>query len=95
MSEPIVSTDADYATAGKLKGVRVPKNPNAKAYFAVAAGTLATADRFSTVAFHSDSLGLACDTLGLGARIQEILVAGTAGTGKGICTFNCPNTQTA
>jgi hypothetical protein len=35
MAEPVVSTDTDYTTAGKLKGVRVPKNKLAKAFFYV------------------------------------------------------------
>ena len=35
MAEPIVSTDADYATAGKLKAVKVPTSTKSKAYFTV------------------------------------------------------------
>lgn len=95
MAEPVVAADSDYATAGKLKAIRIPKTNKARAYFAVWAGTLAATDVFSTVSFHSDSLGLACDTLGLWAKITEMLVAGAAGTGKGICEFSCPITLTA
>ena len=90
MSEPIVSTDADYATAGKMKGVRVPKNNLAKAYFYVGAGTFTAADVFKSVEIHSDSLGLAVDTKGKGARIVEYL-----SSTRGICQFSMPNTETA
>lgn len=89
-SEAIVSTDSDYATAGKLKGVRVPKNNLAKAYFYVGAGTFTAADVFKSVEIHSDSLGLAVDTKGKGARIVEYL-----SSTRGICQFNMPTTETA
>lgn len=65
MAEPIVSTDADYATAGKLKAVKVPKSKTARAFFTVGAGTFTAADLFRTARFHTDSLGLAVDTIGL------------------------------
>lgn len=90
MAEPVVSTDADYATAGKLKGVRVPKHSLAKSYFYVGAGTFTAADLFKTVEIHSDSLGLAVDTKGKGARIVGYISAT-----KGICTFSMPTTETA
>jgi hypothetical protein len=64
MAEPIVSTDDDYATAGKLKGVRVPKTIYAKAFFAVGAGTFTKADLFKTVQINANSLGLDVDTAG-------------------------------
>lgn len=62
LAEPIVSTDSDYATAGKLKSVWVPVSAAAEAYFAVGAGTFTAADVFKTVAFHTDSKSLAVDT---------------------------------
>lgn len=62
LAEPIVSTDADYATAGKLKSVWVRKTPIAEAYFTVGAGTFTAADVFKTVEIHSDSKSLAVDT---------------------------------
>ena len=37
LAEPIATTDTDYATAGKLKGVYVPMTPEAEAYFTVGA----------------------------------------------------------
>ena len=55
LAEPIVSTDADYATAGKLKGVYVPKTPYAKAYAYIGNGTFTAAMVFGTRAFYSDS----------------------------------------
>lgn len=35
LAEPIVSTDADYATDGKLKGVWIPRTQTAEAEFTV------------------------------------------------------------
>ena len=90
LAEPIVSTDSDYATAGKLKGVWVPTTPYAKAYFKVGAGTFTAADVFKTVELHSDSKSLAVDTLGKGARILE-LISST----KGVCRFSLPETEVA
>ena len=90
MNEPVVSTDADYATAWKLKSVRVPTTPRAKAYFAVWAWTFTAADVFKLVEVHSDSLWLAVDTKWKWARIEEYLTAS-----KGICTFSAPTTETA
>lgn len=90
MAEPIVSTDTDYATAGKLKAVRVPKTIYAKSFFYVGAGTFTAVDVNKTVEFHSDSLGLAVDTAGKGARIVEYI-----SSTKGICQFVMPNTETA
>jgi len=90
MSEPIVATDADYATAGKLKGVRVPKTPYAKAYFYVGAGTFTAADVFRTVELHSDHKSLAVDTKGKGARIMAYI-----SSTQGICRFSLPETETA
>jgi hypothetical protein len=74
MQEAIATTDADYATAGKMKMVWIPKNSMARAFFTCTAGTLNVADRFMTVEVTSGGLGLSCDTKGKGARIEEILV---------------------
>ena len=90
LAEPIATTDADYATAGKLKGVRVPKTPYAKAYFAVGAGTFTAADVFKTVELHSDYKSLAVDTKGKGARIMKYI-----SSTKGVCRFDLPTTETA
>lgn len=90
MAEPIVSTDADYATAGKLKAVKVPKSKTAKAFFTVGAWTFTAADLFRTARFHTDSLGLAVDTIGLWARI-----VGYVSSTRGICEFRMPATMTA
>lgn len=90
MAEPIVSTDTDYATAGKLKGVRVPKSIYAKAYFAVGAGTFTAVDVFKTVEITAGSLGLSVDTAGKGARIVEYI-----SSTQGKCIFSLPTTETA
>lgn len=90
LAEPIVSTDADYATAGKLKAVWIPLTKKAEAKFKVVAGTFTAVDVFKTVEFSSDSFGLAVDTAGKGARIVEYVDANT-----GICNFDLPTTETA
>lgn len=90
LAEPIVSTDTDYATAGKLKGVWVPVSSMATAYFTVGAGTFTAADVFKTVEVHSDSKSLAVDTKGKGARIMEFI-----SSTRGKCVFSLPQTETA
>lgn len=90
LAEDIASTDSDYATAGKLKGVRVPTTPYALAFFSVGAGTFTAADVFRTVEIHSDKKSLAVDTAGKGARIMS-LISSTRGT----CRFSLPETEVA
>jgi hypothetical protein len=90
LQEPIVSGDADYATAGKLKLVAIPVDQSAIAEFKVSAGTFTAADVGKTVEFHSDSLGLAVDTAGKGARISRYMSAS-----RGECAFVLPTTETA
>lgn len=90
LAEPIVATDGDYATAGKMKGVRVPKNKEAKSYFKVGAWTFTKADLFRTVEIHSDAKSLAVDTKGKGARIVDYIDAT-----HGVCKFSLPETETA
>lgn len=90
LAEPIKSTDGDYATAGKMKGVWVPKVPHAKAYFKVGSGTFTKADLYRTVELYSDRKSLAVDTAGKGARILEYIDAN-----HGICEFSLPETETA
>ena len=90
LAEPIAATDADYATAGKLKGVWIPRNQTAEAEFTVWAGTFTLVDVYKTVQFHSDSKSLAVDTAGLGA-----VITGYISATRGTCEFSCPKTQTA
>lgn len=90
LAEPIASTDSDYATAGKLKGVWTFKNANAECLFTVGAGTFTAADVGKTVEIHSDSKSLAVDTAGKGARIT-----GYISSTRGRCAFVMPNTETA
>lgn len=90
LAEPIVSTDDDYATAGKLKGVYVPNSPYSKAYFTVWAGTFSAADLFKTVEINSDAKSLAVDTKGKWARIVQYISAT-----KWVCRFSLPETETA
>lgn len=90
LAEPIVSTDADYATAGKLKGVWTPRTQTAKMYFKVWAGTFTGADKGKTVEIHTDSVSLAVDTAGKGARITDYI---SSSRGKAVLCM--PNTETA
>ena len=90
LAETIATTDADYATAAKLKTVLVPKHRNAKAYFTVGAGTFTAVDVGKTVEIHSDNKSLAVDTAGLGARITKYI-----SSTRGVCEFSLPNTETA
>lgn len=90
LAEAIVSTDADYATAGKTKLVRVPLSPNSECEFTVGAGTFTAVDVGKTVEVHSDSKSLAVDTVGKGARIT-----GYINSTRGKCAFCMPNSETA
>jgi len=90
LAEPIAATDDDYATAGKLKGVRVPRSLYAKAFFTVTAGTFTAVDVGKTVQIASTSLGLDVDTAGKGARITEYI-----SSTRGKCMFSLPATETA
>jgi len=90
LAEPILATDPDYAVAGKMKGVRVPKGPESEAYFTVGAGTFTAADVGATVELHSDFKSLAVDTLGKGATIT-----GYISSTRGVCKFNMPKTEVA
>tara|TARA_Y100000310_G_C20620598_1_gene783066 strand:+ start:90 stop:518 length:429 start_codon:yes stop_codon:yes gene_type:complete len=82
MAEAIASTDDDYATSLKLKGVYVPMNEQAEAEFSVGAGTFTTADVGKSVKFN-DETGLAVDTAGIQARIT-----GYTSSSRGACIFN-------
>ena len=90
LAERIAATDADYATAGKLKAVLIPKSIYSEAFFTVTAGTFTAVDVFKTVEITSGSLGLSVDTAGKGARITEFLTST-----RGKCKFNLPTTETA
>lgn len=90
LAEPIASTDADYATAGKLKGVWVPRTRSCEAYFKVGAGTFTAADVGRVCLFHTDSKSLNVDGNGLGARITGYISAT-----KGTCVFDLAPAVTA
>lgn len=90
LAEKISSTDDDYATAGKLKLVSIPKSKTATAKFLVWAGTFTAVDINKVVNFHSDSLSLAVDTQGLGA-----VITGYIDATHWICKFTVPDTVTA
>lgn len=91
LAEPIVSTDADYATAGKLKLVWIPTNTQAKCYFTVGAGTFTAADVGRICQIHTDSKSLAVDTNGLGGEIT-----GYISSTRGVCRLlSVPKAVTA
>ena len=90
LAEPIVATDDDYATAGKLKAVWVPMGINSKAEFTVWAGTFSAVDVGRTVEIHSDSKSLAVDTAWKWASI-----VGYISSTRWVCKFDLPRTETA
>ena len=90
MAEPVAATDSDYATAGKLKGVWVPMDKTAEAYFTVGEGTFTAVDVGKTVQIGSTSIDLDVDTAGLGARITAYI-----SSTRGRCAFVLPATETA
>jgi len=90
LMEEVATTDADYATSGKLKIVAIPTTAACIAEFTVGAGTFTVVDEGKTVEFHSDSKSLAVDTAGKGARITKYLSAT-----RGLCQFTLPTTETA
>ena len=89
LAEPIIATDADYATAGKLKGVRVPTTIEAEAYCTVE-GTFTKVDVGATCEIGSGSITVDADTLGKGATLTEF-----SSSTRGKCKFNLPKTETA
>lgn len=90
LAEPIATTDPDYATAGKLKGVWVPRYSTCEAYFSVGAGTFTAADVGRTCLFHTDSKSLAVDTNGAGA-----IITGYISATQGTCSFDIATVVTA
>lgn len=90
LAEPIATTDSDYATAGKLKGVWVAKTVDAEAYFTVGAGTFTLADVNRMCSVHTDWKSLAVDTNGAGA-----IISGYISATRGKCKFNVPNVVTS
>lgn len=90
LMEEIASTDADYATAGKMKLVAVPLNRKATAKFTATSGTFTAADVGKTVELDSNARGLAVDTAGKGARITKHITST-----RGECQFTLPETETA
>lgn len=90
LAEPIASTDSDYATAGKLKMVYVPKTTSAIAEFTVGAGTFTAADVGRMCNIHTDSKSLAVDTNGVGAIIR-----GYISSTRGTCSFDANKVVTA
>ena len=90
LQEKISTTDSDYATAGKLKSVLIPKSKRAKAFFSVGAGTFTAADVGRIALFHTDSKSVNVDGNGAGVQITDFI---SSTTGK--CTFDVPLVTTA
>jgi hypothetical protein len=72
-----------------MKGIRVPRTPEAEATFKVGAGTFTAADVGRMCQIHSDSISLAVDTNGVGA-----VITGYISSTRGTCEFSCPKTLT-
>lgn len=90
LAEKISSTDADYATAWKLKKVWIPKTPYAKARFSVYSWTFTAVDVFKTVEIWTWSTWLAVDTPWKWARIMKYI-----SSTEWVCRFSLPETETA
>ena len=90
LADPIVATDPDFAVAGKLRWVWVPRTNTAECFFARGAGVLTAIDVGKTVAVTAGALGLSVDTQGLGATITQFINAN-----RGKCIFNMPTSLTA
>lgn len=83
IAETIATTDDDYATSGKAKGVFVPRTNNAELFFTVGAGTFTAADVGKAVAIHTDGKSLAVDTAG-----DQFVITGYISATRGTCKFN-------
>lgn len=83
LAETIATTDSDYATSGKAKGVMVPRTVNAEMFFTVGAGTFTAADVGKAVAVHTDGKSLAVDTAG-----NQFLITKYISATRGICKFS-------
>jgi hypothetical protein len=81
LAEPITASDADYATAGKLKLVHVPISQYSQAYFTVISGTFSLAQVGRVCQIAGSGTGLAVATNGLGAVIDGF-ISSTRGTCK-------------
>lgn len=88
--EAIASTDSDFAVAGKMKGVWVPRTRSCEAFFSVGAGTFGSNDVGRVALFHTDSKSLNVDGNGLGARITSLIT-----TTRGTCAFDVAPAVTA
>lgn len=82
LAEPITASDDDYATSQKLKGVHIPMDDTAEAYFTVGAGTFTAADVGKNVKFNNE-ISLAVDTTGTQATITRYI-----SPTRGMCKFN-------
>lgn len=91
LMETIAATDADYATAGKLKLVAIPLNPqSSKAFFTVGSGTFTAADVGRICATAGSGTTVAVDTNGLGVEITDYI-----SSTQGKCVFSVPYAVTA
>lgn len=81
LDETIATTDTDYATAGKLKSVRIPVTDDSVVDFSVGAGTFAADDVGKSVAIHTDSKSIAVDTAGTAFYITNF-ISSTRGKGR-------------
>lgn len=91
LAEPIASTDADYATAGKMKQVWVPKIPGVSRCYFTTSGLSAT-QQGRTCAL-TNATTVACTTNGNVFVISPN--GGFISATRGIGTFSMPNIVTA
>lgn len=80
IDETIATTDADYATAGKMKRA-YQCTQTTDLYFTVGAGTFTTADIGNAVQLHTDSKSLAVDT----TTNPQFVITNLLSSTRGIC----------
>ena len=90
LAETIATTDSDYATAGKLKGVWIPIDANCEFTGPVGSGTFTLADVGRTCALVTGGKSVAVDTNGNACTITKF-ISSTRLQAK----FNMPPIQTA
>lgn len=73
LAETIATTDSDYATAGKLKGVWIPIDANCEFTWPVGSGTFTAADVGRTCALVSGGKSVAVDTNGNVCTITKFI----------------------
>jgi hypothetical protein len=90
LAEPVLATDADYASANKYRNVYVPINKTVATAKATASATASLANVGRVVQFSNSGRSVAPTTNGLGCIITDFIDASTVHV-----VFDVPNVVTA